>query len=188
MDGGSESRKRLPAQGRFVSGARCESNQSRRAILGRGITKHSRARTQCAAGGEVIFHSARGGIHKYKYGSDVRAAGSNHAAVALDFGKNNQPATRTYLRLLSDLRGGHGIFPPPGTRRVPRRSRRRRTVLRNDDVDLAKRGLRTLRNLELRAARLLLGTQQRVLGRPRLSWDRSKRIFNSRVATLAERF
>jgi len=70
---------------------------------------------------------------------------------------------------------------------VSTRLRQRRRIFSNDDVDSGSGRLRTLRDLELRAAWFSIRAQSRLLVRRRLSRRRSERVFNHRYDALAKR-
>src|SRR5205085_10746872 len=102
------------------------------------------------------------------------------------FGKNCIARARSYLGILPDLRRRHRIFPASRARRVPAGLRRGPRFFSDDDVDLGSGRLRTLRDLELRAARFSLGAQSRVLVRRGLSRYWTERVLNCRPDALAK--
>src|ERR1700730_3826065 len=108
--------------------------------------------------------------------------------MAKHVGANSGAQPRTHFDLLPDLRRRHGIFPAARPRRVQTELRRRCGIFRNDDVDPGNRRLRTLRNLELAAARFSLGAQSRLLVGLGLSRRRPERFFPDRNEPLAKRF
>src|SRR4029453_14524048 len=123
---------------------------------------------------------------EYQCRSHVRAPGSDSSTMATDLGENCFAAPRPHLRLLPYIRGGHGIFSAPVTRRTQSESRPRCGFLRTRDVDPGGGRLRALRDLKLCTSRFFVGSQSRLLVGRRLPRRRAKRIFDRGNASLAK--